>query len=99
LLILLGGLVAAALFGPAISVAMFIGQTRIAVTSLAIGITTNACLSLWLTPIFGARGAAVATAGGMIVAATIGYILLIKRSGLNAAAVIVSRDSGVSRSE
>ncbi len=69
LLILSGGQAIAALAGPATGVAALSGSPRIAIVSLAAGIVVNAGLNLALVPSWGAHGAALATATGMVVAA------------------------------
>ena len=76
LLVLVAGQVVAALFGPAVAVATFVGRTRLAVASLVAGILTNAGLNLALVPSLGALGAALATATGMTVAAVVGWALV-----------------------
>lgn len=84
MLILASGLVVAALFGPALSVAVFIGKPAITLVALIAGMLVNAGLSYQITPVFGAPGAAIASATGMVVSVALGYLWLLRRSGLNA---------------
>jgi len=83
MLVLVAGQAAAASFGPAGSVATFMGHSRLAVASLVAGILTNAGLNLALVPRLGAPGAAIATGCGMIVASVLAWTLVRHRLHLD----------------
>lgn len=74
LLILATGQAIAALAGPATGVAALSGSPRIAIVSLSAGIVVNAAMNAALVPVWGARGAALATATGMVVAAVAAWL-------------------------
>lgn len=82
LVILATGHFLTAVSGPSLSVATFIGETRIAVVSLLVGLCLNASLSLWLTPIYGAIGAAIAMAFAFITTGAVACVLIYKKTGL-----------------
>lgn len=82
LLILVGGQVAATLFGPGILVASLSHNARVAFVSLLLGMIVNSALN-WLTvPWWGAEGAALATAVAMISAAAVAQVWLRRLLGL-----------------
>ncbi len=73
LIILTIGHVTTALFGAAILVSTLAGKPKIAIISLAFGITLNASLNIILVPLYGAEGAAIATAAGSILAVLVAW--------------------------
>jgi O-antigen/teichoic acid export membrane protein len=73
LVILATGQAICALVGPALGVATLAGEPRIAIVSLVTGIIVNAGLNVWLVPLHGANGAAIATASGTIFASVIAW--------------------------
>ncbi len=84
MLVLVAGLTVSAAFGPAGSVATFMGHPRLAVLSLVAGIVSNAGLNLALVPRLGALGAAIATVSGMVVASVLAWILMRRQLHLDA---------------
>lgn len=83
LVILGAGQVLAASTGPAAAVATLSGEPRIAIVALAAGIVVNGASNSLLVPSFGANGAAVATASGMIVTALVAWIWTRRHFGLD----------------
>lgn len=65
--------------GPSLSLATFIGETRLAVSALVVGLIANASLSIWLTPIYGAVGAAGSMAFGLFITSFVACVLLHKK--------------------
>lgn len=82
LMILVTGQLLACLFGPALLVASLSGNIRFALLSLGLGTAVNAALN-WLTvPHFGASGAAIATAAGMLVSAGVAHACMHRQLGI-----------------
>lgn len=92
MIILAGGLCIAALFGPSVSFAAFIGETRIAMFSLVVGLLSNFLLSLLLTPSFGALGASMAMVTGMVTSTIAANKLLKSRCNLDTRALNPGRN-------
>lgn len=91
LLILASGQVAAALFGPAIMISTLAGQARIATACLVVGILSNALLNGLLAPLYGATGAAVATAFATAATAALASRWLRRTIGLDSGAWVTPR--------
>ncbi|GAB6194950.1 lipopolysaccharide biosynthesis protein [Lysobacter xanthus] len=87
LLILVGGQVAAAVFGPAAAVAAFIGRPHVAVFSVCAGIVINGTLNLILVPHLGASGAAFASAAAALAAALLAWQWLKHTARLDASVI------------
>lgn len=96
LLIVGSGRLLGALFGPALAVATFAGETRLAMVSLGLSIIANALLSFALVPILGAKGAALATATGIVIAAVSANLGVSRRLGIETSIFGASRATAAS---
>jgi len=82
MVILFAGIIAKAMIGPGEVLLTMAGELKICATIYATALVANLGLNIVLIPLWGLHGAATATAGAMVIEATLLHLVIRRRLGI-----------------
>ena len=82
MMILLAGILAKAMVGPAEVLLTMAGHQKVCAAIYGFALSINIALNIWLIPVFGIEGAATATMAAMIIEALVLHITVRRKLGI-----------------